>query len=307
MASNPKYGVTYKTTDGKTKTITGMNLGVGGYTEQEITSFIGILASATNKIVLSVNVTAANSISPPEPPAPVIPDLINSLTIIPNTVTVTAGETATADILIETSPADATYSLSVPDAPNWILIDDTTLVFAPDVTVPSEQYEITLRAATKNDSKETTVTTYVEKPKEDPDLQITQTNGESISTWQSIYYSPSTNPTSTHAYFKVHYNGQKRPLYLSGIIPKGRSGSLARTSTENVNKIQKEEYYQTDVRLYQDYSSSNPGSKNYGDAAYEWTFRLSEDETYREVIKTITITEAPNQIARTWDNIDIIK
>lgn len=176
MASNPKYGVTYKTTDGKTKTITGLNLGTSGYSEQEITTFVGIVTSSINKEVLSVNVTAANSIPPPEPPTPTIPDLINSLAVVPDKVTITAGESATAEILIETSPADAVYSLSTSNSPSWVSIDDTTLVFTPDATLGNEEYVMALEAATKDDTETATIEALIQKKeKEIPSLTFYST------------------------------------------------------------------------------------------------------------------------------------
>ena len=137
MASNPKYGLTYKTSDGKTKTLTGINLGTGSYTSEQITAFVGIIAEATNKTVTALDITTANAIPPPEPPK----DLIESFTISPSTLSATiGGDPVTAEIAITTSPQDANYQLSIPDAPAWVSIDDTTIIFAPPAGTTSDQY-----------------------------------------------------------------------------------------------------------------------------------------------------------------------
>ena len=77
MAGNPKYGITYKTSDGKRKTLSGINLGNKGYTSEQITAFVGIIATVTNKTVTALDVTAANAIPPPEPQK----DLIKSFLV----------------------------------------------------------------------------------------------------------------------------------------------------------------------------------------------------------------------------------
>ena len=60
--------------------------------------------------------------------------LIKSFTISPGTLSVTAGNApVTAEITITTDPDDAPYQLSIPDAPEWVSIDDTTIIFAPPV------------------------------------------------------------------------------------------------------------------------------------------------------------------------------
>lgn len=165
MASNPKYGLTYKTSDGKTKTLTGMNLGTGSYTSEQITAFVGIVAEVTNKTVTALDITTANAIPPPEPPK----DLIESFTISPSTLTATiGGDPVTAEIAITTSPQDATYQLRIEDAPAWVSIDDTTIIFAPPAGTTPDHYLFTVVAMTKDDSKEYAVTLNAEekKPKE---------------------------------------------------------------------------------------------------------------------------------------------
>lgn len=160
MASNPKYGLTYKTSDGKRKTLSGINLGISGYTSEQISTFVGIIAGITNKTVTALDVTAANAIPPPEPQK----DLIESFTISPSTLSATiGGDPVTAEIAITTSPQDATYQLSIPDAPDWVSIDDTTIIFAPPAGTVPDHYLFTVVAMTKDDSREFAVTLNAEE------------------------------------------------------------------------------------------------------------------------------------------------
>lgn len=171
MAGNPKYGLTYKTSDGKTKTLTGINLGTGSYTSEQITAFVGIVAEVTNKTVTALDITAANAIPPPEPQK----DLIESFTVLPSTLSATiGGDPVTAEIAITTSPQDANYQLSIPDAPAWVSIDDTTVIFAPPAGTAPNHYLFTVVAITKDDSAEFAITLEV-KEKEKPINEITYT------------------------------------------------------------------------------------------------------------------------------------
>lgn len=160
MASNTKYGLTYKTSDGKRKTLSGINLGTSGYTSEQISAFVGIIAGITNKTVTALDVTAANAVPPPEPKK----DLIESFTISPSTLSATiGGDPVTAEIEIITNPQDATYQLRIEDAPAWASIDDTTIIFAPPTGTAPDHYLFTVVAMTKDDSKEFAVTLDVKE------------------------------------------------------------------------------------------------------------------------------------------------
>lgn len=160
MAGNPKYGLTYKTSDGKRKTLSGINLGNKGYTSEQITAFVGIIATVTNKTVTALDVTAANAIPTPEPQK----DLIKSFTISPSTLSATiGGDPVTAEIEITTSPQDANYQLRIEDAPAWVSIDDITIIFAPPAGTVPDHYLFTVVAITKDDSKEFAVTLNVKE------------------------------------------------------------------------------------------------------------------------------------------------
>lgn len=300
MASNPKYGVTYKTSDGKTKTISGINLGTGSYTEEQITAFIGTLANLINKEVLSVDVTTASAIPPPEPPTP---KLISDLTVEPTEATITAGDTATAEISITTDPPDAAYSLSVPAAPEWVSIDDTTIVFTPDATTAAGNYTVTVQANTADDQKEASINIEIIASKETPVFEITNTSGTELD-WKRNYYAGDTakEEVPTYLAIRVRYSGQPRDIIFTGDIPKGRSGTKLTTSISALNKRNVGGFFQADIRFNQRYSGSNPGVVNTGTTPRQWIFTLAEDDTFKEVTKTVTVSNTPEGNVSAYNN-----
>lgn len=300
MASNPKYGVTYKTSDGKAKTISGINLGTRSYTEEQITAFIGILANLINKEVLSVDVTTASAIPPPEPPTP---KLISDLTVEPTEATITAGDTATAEISITTDPPDATYSLSAPAAPEWVSIDDTTIVFTPDATTTAGNYTVTIQANTANDQKEASINIEIIASKETPVFEITNTSGTELD-WKRNYYAGDTTKDEVLTYLtvKVRYSGQPRDIIFTGDIPKGRSGTRFSSNISTLNKRNVGGFFQADIRFNQTFSSSNPGAVNTGTIPRQWIFTLAEDDTFKEVTKTVTVSNTPGGNVSTYNN-----
>lgn len=302
MAGNPKYGLTYKTSDGKTKTLTGINLGIGGYTSEQISAFVGIVAEVTNKTVTALDVTTANAVPPPEPPK----DLIESFTVSPSTLSATiGGDPVTAEITITTSPQDANYQLRIEDAPGWVSIDDTTIIFAPPAGTVPDHYLFTVIAMTKDDEEEFAVTLNVENTRKIPDFQITNTKGNENFDWNTIYYYSSTDK-QTYPALRATFSGQKRKVFFTGQIPKGLNGSITASGIATLNESQRETSFKFDVRFHQRYYEAGY-SKLTGSQSYEWTFTLEGNAEYKEVTKTITITNAPNKILKTYDNAIVLK
>ena len=91
------------------------------------------------------------------------PVLIDSFTITPNELTIPIGESSTAEISISTSPLNSSYSLSTINAPEWVSIDDTTIIFAPPAGTTANDYLFTVVATTKDDRTEFPVTLEVEE------------------------------------------------------------------------------------------------------------------------------------------------
>lgn len=219
MAVNPKYGLTYKTSDGKTKTLTGINLGIGSYTSEQISAFVGIVAEVTNKTVTALDVTAANAIPPPEPRK----DLIESFTISPSTLSATiGGDPVTAEIAITTSPQDASYQFRIENAPAWVSIDDTTIIFAPPAGTTPDHYLFTVIATTKDDSKEYAVSLNVEEKQKETTLTIESVSAPRKTTDHNSW-------SYIHTDYEITFTGPKdgRTLEIDGNIPIYTSASTS--------------------------------------------------------------------------------
>lgn len=283
MASNPKYGLTYKTSDGKTKTLTGINLGTGSYTSEQITDFVGIVAAVTNKTVTALDITAANAIPPPEPPK----ELIESFTISPSTLSVAVdGDPVTAEIAITTSPQDANYQLRIEDAPAWVSIDDTTIIFAPPTGTTPDHYLFTVTAITKDDSKEFAVTLDVTpKVKKDPNLRIVRSAGITIDSNKNgrvdMYDWMGSFEGQKEAFFlfTFDYDGEKgdRKITIKGSVANSTNRTMSAVTTSASGK-----------KVSIDMTFNGNITKKSGDYAPKVTVSLSENDTYLASSKTVT-------------------
>jgi len=125
------------------------------------------------------------------------PALIDSFSISPNELTIDAGSSDTAEILITTSPPNSAYTLTAPNAPDWVSIDDTTLVFSPASTIATGDYEVTLHAETKDDAKNTQAVIKIEETQRiTPTLSLTISNTTYQDTTRTATLTANTNNAS---------------------------------------------------------------------------------------------------------------
>lgn len=290
MAGNPKYGLTYKTSDGKIKTLTGINLGTGSYTSEQITDFVGIVAAVTNKIVTALDITAANAIPPPEPPK----ELIETFTISPSTLSVAVdGEPVTAEIAITTNPQDAPYQLSIPDAPDWVSIDDTTIIFAPPVGTTPDHYLFTVTATTKDDQAEFAVTLDVTpKVKKDPNLRISASSNITVD-------SKKNGTVDMYAAMKS-FEGQNEFFIMIGFNYDGAKGSRKITVSGGIvnatnRSIKNVTLTTADKRVTINAPVSGAITRKSGDSERRVIIKLSEDDNYLASSKTVTFINGASE------------
>lgn len=127
----------------------------------------GVLTVADEDGYFNGTITLTNSLNFSGP----TPAFINSISVTPNELTVSAAAPSTAEISITTSPPDAVYTLTAPDAPDWVSIDDTTIIFAPPAETAPDHYLFTVVATTKDDQAGFAVTlTITPKVKKSPNV-----------------------------------------------------------------------------------------------------------------------------------------
>ena len=144
---------------------------------------------------------------------------IDSFSISPAELTIASGASATAEINITTSPPNAAYTLTAPDAPDWVSIDDATLVFSPASTMSAGNYQVTIQANTNADQKTTTEIVTIEKEKVSPNLRFAVNNPM---TFKSIVTTVKGDGyQQVRAEVPIEYDGEpNRKITYTGRMPK---------------------------------------------------------------------------------------
>ena len=104
---------------------------------------------------------------------------ISSFSIEPSNLSIVLGdEPVTASASVITDPADCDYQLSIPDAPDWISIDNNIISFAPTSDTTPDTYSFTVVASASFDgitsNATQTITLTVKPARISPNLKITE-------------------------------------------------------------------------------------------------------------------------------------